>query len=73
MADTVCAVSLLPDQASTDGAMAIGANSLTIIAADRLSGFRCATIEFWLDIPGGRRTGVTRTRSINCPQGRLRS
>jgi hypothetical protein len=26
-----------------------------------------------LDIPGGRRTGVTRTRSINCPQGRLRS
>lgn len=44
MADAVYAVSLLPDRSSTDGAVAIGANSLTMMAAARLRGFRCAAV-----------------------------
>jgi len=43
MADTVLAVSWQPYRELPDGAIAIGANSLTMIAADRLRGCGSAT------------------------------
>ncbi|MGL5165463.1 MAG: hypothetical protein ACRC9K_06215 [Afipia sp.] len=42
MADTVLAVSWRLYRELTDGAVAIGANSLTMIAADQLRGLGCA-------------------------------
>lgn len=42
MVDAVLAVSWWPCRVSTNGAVAIGANSPTMIAADRLRGFGCA-------------------------------
>ena len=45
MADTVLAVSWRPYRGLADGAVAIGANSLTMTAAERLRGFECAVAQ----------------------------